>query len=562
MSSEAPATTADATTADAAVPPPAGAPASAWSPLRHRTFRWLWLAAIASNIGTWMHEVGAGWLMTTLSPSPLLVSLVQAAGAAPMFVLALPAGALSDIVDRRRFLIGVQIWMALVAAALAAATLTGAMTPGLLLGLTAALGIGSALMAPAWAALTPELVPKPELQSAIALSSVGINVARAIGPALAGLIVSSVGPWATFALNAASFAGVIVVLAGWRRPQAVATLPSERFFGALRAGWRYARSAPRLQAVIVRALAFFVFASAGLGLLPLLVRRLPDGSAGVYGALLACVGVGAVGGAFLLPKLRERVSADQLVAGASALYAGVLLALALLPSAPWLAPVMLASGAAWIAVLSSFQVAAQTAAPPWVRARALAVYMLAFNGAMAAGAALWGTIAAHQAPAVALVAAAAGLLLLILPVRRFRLACAAADDLSPSLHWPMPLAEGTAIEHDRGPVLVTVEYEIPPAHAAAFVQAMQAMARVRRRNGALSWGLFQDTDRPQRWVEYFIDESWLEHLRHHGRITHADAEIEARVRALHSGPHGPRIHHHVGPPAPGSGLLPLGAGEG
>ncbi|HMW42917.1 MAG TPA: MFS transporter, partial [Plasticicumulans sp.] len=265
MSSEAPATTADATTADAAVPPPAGAPASAWSPLRHRTFRWLWLAAIASNIGTWMHEVGAGWLMTTLSPSPLLVSLVQAAGAAPMFVLALPAGALSDIVDRRRFLIGVQIWMALVAAALAAATLTGAMTPGLLLGLTAALGIGSALMAPAWAALTPELVPKPELQSAIALSSVGINVARAIGPALAGLIVSSVGPWATFALNAASFAGVIVVLAGWRRAPAVSTLPSERFFGALRAGWRYARSAPRLHAVIVRALAFFVFASAGLG---------------------------------------------------------------------------------------------------------------------------------------------------------------------------------------------------------------------------------------------------------------------------------------------------------
>lgn len=522
--------------------------ANAWSPLRHRVFRWLWLAAIASNIGTWMHEVGAGWLMTTLSPSPLLVSLVQAAGAAPMFALALPAGALSDIVDRRRFLIGVQVWMAVVAAALAAATYLGLMTPVLLLALTAALGTGAALMAPAWAALTPELVPKPELQAAVALSSVGINVARAVGPALAGLIVSTVGPWATFALNAVSFAGVIVVLAGWRRAEVVQTLPSERFFGALRAGWRYARSAPALHAVLARALAFFVFASAGLGLLPLLVRRLPDGSASVYGALLACVGLGAVGGAFVLPRLRERASADRLIAVASALYAGVLVALALVPSVWLLVPVMLASGAAWIAVLSSFQVAAQSAAPPWVRARALAVYMLAFNGAMAAGAATWGVVAAHASPTVALLAAAAGLALGIPLTARFRLAGAGAEDLSPSLHWPAPLASAE-IEHDRGPVLVTVEYTIAPEQAGAFVAAMQAVARMRRRNGAVSWGLFQDTDLPTRWVEFFVDESWVEHLRHHGRVTRSDAATEARVRALHSGPQRPLIRHHVGPPA-------------
>lgn len=541
-------------------PAAASPPVSPWSPLRHRVFRWLWIAAIASNIGTWMHEVGAGWLMTTLSSSPLWVSLVQTAGAAPMFALALPAGALSDIVDRRRFLIGVQFWMAAVACVLAACTYFGLMTPGLLLGLTLALGCGSALMAPAWAALTPELVPKPELQSAIALSSVGINVARALGPALAGLIVSTAGPWATFALNAVSFFGVIAVLAGWRREPAVPALPSERFFGALRAGWRYARSAPALHAVLVRAVGFFACASAGMGLLPLLVRRLPEGGAPVYGALLACVGVGAVAGAFGLPRLRERVPTDALVAGASVLYAGVLLALALVSSAWLLAPVMLASGAAWIAVLSSFQVAAQTAAPPWVRARALAVYMLAFNGAMAGGAALWGAVATHGSPSVALLAAAAGLLLLVPATRRYRLACAGAEDQSPSLHWPAPLG-GDAIGHDRGPVLVTVEYTIAPAQAAAFVHAMQAVARMRRRNGAVSWGLFQDTDVPARWVEFFVDESWIEHLRHHGRVTRADAATEARVRALHTGPDGPRIRHHVGPPTPGSGLAPLTTAE-
>ena len=284
-------------------------PASPWSPLRSSVFRWLWLASIASNIGTWMHEVGAGWLMTSLSASPLAVAMVQVAAALPMFFLALPAGALADIVDKRRYLLTVQLWMATVAVLLAGLTLLGLMNVPLLLLLTLAMGIGTALMMPAWSALTPELVGKHELPAAVALSSLGMNVARAIGPAIAGVLVSLSGPWLTFALNAVSFFAVIAALYAWKRTPTASILPAERLFGAVRLGVRYARSAKPLQAVLVRTLAFFVGASAGMSLLPLLVRRELQGTAADFGILLGCVGAGAIAGAMFLPKLRERLRA-------------------------------------------------------------------------------------------------------------------------------------------------------------------------------------------------------------------------------------------------------------
>lgn len=334
--------------------------ASPWSPLRQATFRWLWLASIASNIGTWMHEVGAGWLMTSLSASPLNVALVQVAGSLPMFFLALPAGALADIVDKRRYLLGVQLWMALVATLLASLTLLQLTSVWLLLGLTLCMGIGTALMMPAWSATTPELVGKDELPAAVALSSVGVNLARAVGPAIAGVLVSLVGPWLTFALNALSFFAVIAVLLAWKREAVPSVLPAERLFGALRAGWRYSRSSRPLQSVLVRAVAFFLGASAGMSLLPLIVRGELHGNAMDFGLLLGSVGVGAVLGAAFLPRLRERLGSDRLVLLSSVLYALVLVALALLRNLYLLVPVMLLSGAAWIAVLSSLQVAAQT----------------------------------------------------------------------------------------------------------------------------------------------------------------------------------------------------------
>jgi MFS family permease len=316
-----------------------------------------------------MQEVGAGWLMTVLSPDPLAVALVQAASTAPMFLLALPGGALADIVDRRRYLLLLQGWMAGVALLMALLAWSDAITPAGLLALTLALGVGSALMMPAWAALIPELVPAPDLPAAVVLSGVGMNIARAVGPALAGLIVSAAGPWATFLLNAVSFLGVMMVLWRWRPAVVEQPLPAERFFGALRVGLRYPRQEPALHAVLVRALAFFLCASAGMALLPLVVRQDLAGGANLYGGLLACVGGGAISGALLLPELRRWLSRHRLVMVASLLYALTLAALGLIRSVPVLAVTLLVGGAAWLAVLSSLQVSAQTVAPARARAR-------------------------------------------------------------------------------------------------------------------------------------------------------------------------------------------------
>ncbi|MGH8432949.1 MAG: MFS transporter [Pseudomonas sp.] len=515
---------------------------SAWSPLRYSTFRWLWLASIASNIGTWMHEVGAGWLMTSLSASPMNVALVQVAGSAPMFFLALPAGALADIVDKRHYLLMVQLWMAAVAMLLALLTLSGQMNVVLLLLLTLGMGIGTALMMPAWSALTPELVGKTDLPAAIALSSVGVNVARAIGPAIAGVLVSLSGPWATFALNALSFFAVIAVLYFWQREPSRSVLPAERLLGAIRAGWRYSRGSKPLQAVMVRAVAFFLGASGGMSLLPLIVRVELQGSAAGFGLLLGSVGVGAVLGAMFLPRLRESIRGDWLVALASALYALVLFALAFLRDFRLLIPVMLLSGAAWIAVLSSLQVAAQTAVPSWVRARALSVYILVFFGSMAAGGMLWGFVASHTSIPHALFAAGVVLLLGVSFTGYFHLPVTDAEDLAPSLHWPVPiLVEGQ--DQDRGPVMVTLEYDIAPEHWAAFQQAMVEVRGMRKRNGSISWGLVQDSESPRRWLEFFFDESWLEHLRHHNRVTRGEQRIEAAARHYQTAGVEVRVRH-------------------
>lgn len=384
---------------------------SPWKPLKVRVFLWLWLASIASNIGTWMHEVGSGWLMTSLSASPQAVALVQVAGALPVFLLALPAGALADIVDKRRYLLAVQCWMAAVAVVLTLLTVTNQMSVPLLLTLTFAMGIGSALMMPAWSALAPEIVNREDVPSAVALSSLAMNVARAIGPAIAGVLVSMSGPWLTFALNSVSFLAVIVALYAWRHTPTPTTLPAERWWGAMRAGVRYTKSSRPLRAVLVRTAAFFVGAVVGMALLPLLVRREIGGTALDYGILLGCVGAGAILGAVILPKLRARLSADVIVVVASIVYAAVLFGLAWLRSIAALAPVMLISGIAWIAVLSSLQVAVQTTVPSWVRARAVSLYILVFFGCSAGGAAGWGMVVSHTSMNVAFMGAGVVLLL-------------------------------------------------------------------------------------------------------------------------------------------------------
>jgi MFS family permease len=504
---------------------------SAWSPLKNSLFRGLWIATIVSNVGTWMQDVGAGWLMTSLSSSPSLVALVEAADSLPVMLLALPAGAIADIVDRRRLLIATQVYLMVIAAALGILTWLNVMTPWMLLGFTFALGVGTAMVMPAWAAIVPELVPPEDLPSAVALNSIAINVSRTIGPAIAGVLVAAVGAWLVFILNALSYIGILAVLVRWRRERRKSSLPAERFVSAIRVGLRFVTHTRALQIVLIRGSAFFVFASATWSLFPLIVRRELGMGPEIYGLLLTCIGIGAVGGALLLPRARARFSRDALVAGASALYAVAALMLGHVQNLPLLAVAMLATGVAWISILSALQVAAQMTLPAWVRARGLAAFVMVFMGGMALGSILWGQVAARVGIPATLTIAALGMAGAIGLTWRFKLGRHEVLDFTPSSHWPAPvLAESP--EPDSGPVMVTIEYRVQPDKRAEFVAAMQSVREMRRRNGAYFWELFHDSADPSRFNECFMDESWVEHLRQHERVSVADREIQQRAKAF------------------------------
>lgn len=526
-----------------------------WSPLAQPAFRNLWLAILVGNIGTWIHDVAAAWVMAENTGSPFMVAAVQSATTLPVVLLAVIAGTLADIVDRRRYLILAQLWMLLVASALALLAHLDMLGPWMLIALTFALGIGAAMAMPAQQATTPELVPGSMLGPAVALGSLSMNIARAIGPALGGLIVARAGIEWAFAINALSFLGVALVLFAWRREPGKSVLPPEPFGAALRAGLRYATQASVLQSVLVKAGSFFVFASALTALLPIVVNRELQASAGTYGLLLGCIGIGAISGAVLLPKLRTMIDPDRLVLVATLVYAGCMLALALLRNIPVLYLVSLANGFAWITVLSSLQIAAQTSVPAWVRARALALYIVVFSAGMAVGSLGWGTLAQQASTTLALLVAAAGTVLAALFGLRFRLGEAANVNVTPSGHWPQPvLVEDIA--GDRGPVLVTVEYRIAPDRRDEFLRLMHALGRSRRRDGAVQWGVAEDTTEPGTYLEYFLDRSWLEHLRQHERVTEDERDLQQRILALLADQERrPCVRHYVGGP-PGAPLPP------
>jgi MFS family permease/quinol monooxygenase YgiN len=501
---------------------------SPWSPLQNGLFRGLWIATIVSNIGTWMQDVGAGWLMTSLSSSPSMVALVEAADSIPVMLLALPAGAIADIVDRRRLLIAVQFYLLAVAGALGILTLLGMTTAWVLLGFIFALGVGTAVIMPAWAAIVPDLVRPDELQSAVALNSVAINVSRAIGPAIAGVLVAAVGAWLVFVLNALSYIGILAVLLHWRREHHKSSLPAERFFSAIRVGVRFVMHTRALQVVLIRGSAFFVFASATWALFPLIVRRELERGPEIYGLLLTCIGVGAVAGAMLLPRVRARASRDAVVAGASVLYALAALALAHVHSIFLLAVAMLATGVAWISILSALQVSAQMTLPPWVRARGLAAFVVIFMGGMALGSILWGQVATRIGIPAALTAAAIGMAAAIALTWGFKLGPHEVLDFTPSMDLPLPIPAETP-EPDVS-VMVSISYRIQKDKRAEFVDAMQDVREMRRRNGAYFWQLFHDAEDPTRFFECFMDESWVEHLRQHERVSVADREIQRRAK--------------------------------
>ncbi|HXZ33952.1 MAG TPA: MFS transporter [Terriglobales bacterium] len=390
---------------------------SPWAPLREQLFRSLWVAAIISYTGTWMRNVGAGWLMTQLTTSPLMISLVQAASTLPVFLVILPAGALADMVDRRRFLLITQAWMAAAAALLGIFTLLEHITPWTLLLFTFVLGLGAVMNDPAWQAITPEIISPQQHAPAVALNSVGYNVARAVGPAIGGLVIAAAGVGVDFLINAVSFFGVIFFLYRWKRAR-FEDSEAGRVRDALLSGLRYVRGTRVAQCVLIRTAAFSIGASSLLALLPIVAR--PHGATG-YGFLLGYFGLGALAGAAVLPRLRRRLSVDGVVAFAIVVFACMTFAAGRVQSFGWLSLVLFTSGTAWIGILACLNVAAQTMSPPSLRARALSTYILVLQGGMAGGSALWGAVASRFGVPTALLCSAAALMIGLLAVRRYRL---------------------------------------------------------------------------------------------------------------------------------------------
>jgi predicted MFS family arabinose efflux permease len=503
-----------------------------WGVFGNLAFTVMLIASSASNIGFAMFDTSSNWLMTSLNPDPMMVSAVQVATTLPMFLLTLPAGALTDIIDARRMLIGAQIAVTAVSIVFAVLVTMHWATPAVLLATTFCLGGSGALAAPAWLVITPMLVPKRDLDSAIAINNASYNVSRAVAPALGGLAIATFSIALPFWCFCAGNIAVLAALMWWRAPRrARETLPAERLVSALRTGLRYARNNRDIDSTLIRAVAFFPFASAYWALLPLVARTQMHNGPEVYGVLLGMVGLGSILGSFALKSLKARLGSDRLATLGTL---GTILALALYGAArePVIAALAsLIAGASWITMMTTLFVSAQLALPEWVRGRGLAIFLTAFFGAMTLGSAVWGKVASVEGVPAALFLAAAGAAIGMALTARWRLQTAAALDLTPSMHWRTPVFV-YPIEDDQGPIMVTVEYMIDPKDLKPFLALIHEIGLERKRDGAYAWGVFEDTQLSGRIVETFLIQSMLE-LRHlRTRVTIADRMIEEQAGAF------------------------------
>ena len=535
---------------DTALPTTPASPAeeSALAPLRRPGFRAAWSALAGSQLVIWMNTVGAVTVIAALSDSPTLIALVQTANSVPAVLLALVMGSVADIVDRRRFAIASQGWMLLSVTALAVLTLSDVVTPGLALALTFALGAGMATTFVIYQALTQDLVPRDELPAAVALNGVAINLARAVGPAAAGLIIAAFSAGALFAVEAGVLVAIVGLVLLRVRPPGPARASGERFAPAVRAGVRFVRFSPPVRTVLLRGAAFSVSASALWALLPVVALGRLGLSESSFGLLMGCVGTGAILGATMLPRVRRHFPFDRMIALASLGLAGGLIALAYVPWAELVAVTLLFTGACWLMVLSSLNTSAQRVAPGWVRARTLAVFQLVMQGGLAIGSLTWGLVTGVADVETALTIAAGGLVAGVALARRWPLAGSESSDLSPAGAWSDPNVD-IEPRPDDGPVLITVEYRVAPDEAERFVVAMQELGRVRRRDGAYRWGLYADLERSGAYLETFVVDSWSEHLRQHERLTVADLEITKLTGSFHRGDEPPVVRHLLWAPA-------------
>jgi MFS family permease len=519
---------------------------SPWAPFRSRDFARMASAQFVSNVGGWMQTVGAQELMLTLTTSATLVALIQTAAGLPVVLLAVPAGALGDVVDRRRLLIASQSFMLVAATALAGLAFAGLVTPAVLLGLIFAVGVGQTLTSPTWQTLQPELVAAEDRTQAIALGSVNQNLSRAIGPAIGGALYAATSAGVLFLVNALSFVPVIGAVARWRgraRPASAAT--PEHVGQAVRAGARYVAASPALRVILLRAGLFMVFANSIWALLPLVARTHLNLGSGGYGLLLGGVGIGAVAGALGLPRLRGRLPVSVLVTTAVLTLAAVAVALAYARVAALAAVAVVVAGAAWILVLSTFNSQYQATLPGWAKARGMSYYLVIFQGGGALGAAAFGVLAQHAGLTTALLVAGVGLAIvagagLLMPFRAI-----SPQDLLPAGDWPDPHL--VTESEPRGPVLVTIEYRPKPGQERAVIEKLRAGRYARRRTGAVGWRVWVDAGDPRHILEQFVVGSWDEHLRQHERVSRRDEQRLEEIAKLTdpSGP--PTVTHWLTP---------------
>ncbi len=513
---------------------------SALSPFKSTAFAVLWAATVAGNIGSWMRDTTSAWVMATISPSPLMVSLIQAASTLPIFILALPAGTFADLFDKRRLMICIQLFLACVSISLAVAAYTNALNAELLLMLTVLGGVGTALATPVWQAIVPQLVPNADLKAAIALNGIGVNVSRAVGPAVAGLIIATSGAALAYAVDVASY---IIVLGGllWWRSTKPSDIYKENLSGAMMAGMRYAAFNPDLHRVLLKAVLFFIPASAFWSLLPLVARVQLSGGPNTFGLLMTAAGAGAINAAFLMPRLRKHLNADAMLCVMSVGVAVGIFGLSTAPDIYTAAVSLFLCGAAWIGALSTLNAAAQLVLPNWVRGRGLAIYLTAFYGAMTLGSVIWGQVGNSTSLHMALMAAAGTSVVFALLALLVRLPNADLD-LSPSDHWPSPiLADDTPT--NAGPVMVLIDYVIAPENHKTFDALIHQFAKIRRRDGAYAWGVQVDGHDRAKITEWFLVASWDEHMRQHGRVSAEDKKLQDQIHALHSVHEKPHVRH-------------------
>ena len=512
-------------------PPPAEPdPLSPLAPFRRPVFRMLWTTWLMANICMWMNDVAAAWMMTSLTSTPIWVALVQTASTLPVFLLGLPSGALADILDRKRYFLLTQVWIAVVALLLSVTIVFGAMSPALLLALTFANGIGLAMRWPVFAAIVPELVSRAQLPAALALNGVSMNASRIVGPLVAGALIAGAGTVYVFLLNAALSVLAAFIILRWERVHTPHPLGREKLVSAMRVGLQFVVQSSHLKGVLLRISLFFLHSTALMALLPLVARGLRGGDAGTFTLLLASMGSGAIAAAMFLPRLRRQLARDTLVLRGTALQSAAMAAVALAPGAWVAAPAMFVAGMAWITTANSLSVSAQMGLPDWVRARGMSMYQMAIMGASALGAALWGQVATLSSVRFSLGLAALTGVLAMLAVNRWMPDHGIEEDLTPSHLFKVPVASAPPA---TGQVMVTIEYRIDPARADDFRALMQESRRSRLRQGALSWELLRDLAEPGRFVEQIVDESWTDHLRRFDRVAAADVALRDRKLAFH-----------------------------